>query len=167
MIRMIRISILLIVPIMFWGGSYLVPSVLKSENLTLLAGIVTALWGLDFIFFQKLGAVTNLNLLSSRDLALLNDRFSHIRQRVWYMAGICFSCSLLIWLIAAGQLISDVHVIAIVVGFLFAICIQYIAVFPFWFNELQAFQDRLKTSEAEKTKRDSMLKQMADAAKSN
>jgi hypothetical protein len=165
MIRLIRLSVIFISPALFWAGSYVFPSLLQAENLRLLSGIITALWAMDFIFFQRLGSLTNLNSLGSKDLENLNFRFVHIRQRVWWMAIVCLFCSILIWIITGGELVEDTHTMSLYVGVLFGICISYLAVFPFWFNELQAFQDRLKVSEAEKAKRDAALKQLTDAAK--
>lgn len=165
MIRLIRLFSILVCPVLFWVASYVFPSLLKAENLRLLSGIITALWAMDFIFFQRLGSITNLNSLSSRDLENLNFRFAHIRKRVWWMAAVCLVCSILIWMITSGELVKDIHALSIYVGILFGICISYLALFPFWFNELQSFQDHLKVTEAEKTKRDLALKQLADAAK--
>ena len=149
-------------PLLFWGGSYVVPSLLRVENLQLLSTIITILWGMDFVFFQKLGALTNLNALNSRDLEILNLRLDHIRKRVWMMAIVCLSCSMLIWFITSIDTPYDDHVIALIVGILFGICISYLIVFPFWFNELQSFQDKLKITEAKKVKQDLILQQLAD-----
>jgi len=163
MIRSIRLSVLLLIPLFFWGGSYVAPSLLAAENLKLLAAIITVLWGMDFVFFKKLGLLTNLDSLNSRDLEILNIRLDHIRRRVWAMALLCLLCSILIWIITSINTPYDEHTIALMVGILFGICVSYIAVFPFWFNELQSFQDKLKTTEAKKTKQDSILKQFVDA----
>jgi len=163
---MIRIAILLVIPLLFWGGSSIAPDLMGPENLKLLTAVVTSLWGLDFIFFQRLGALTNLNSVGSKNLAILEERFKQIRSRVWYMAAVCFVCSALIWFITSSDAIQSATVMALLIGGLFAICIQYIAVFPFWFNELQEFQDKLKIRDAEKAKQELALKQMAEAAKS-
>lgn len=165
MIRMIRIAILLVIPLLFWGGAHVAPDLMESDNLKLLTAVVTFLWGLDFFFFQRLGSLTNLNSVGSKNLAILEERFKQIRSRVWYMAAVCCACSALIWFITSSNVIQSATVVALLIGGLFAICVQYIAVFPFWFNELQEFQDKLKVREAEKSKQESALKQMADAAK--
>lgn len=154
---------MIIIPLVFWWVSYVVPSLVHPENLRLLAGIVTVLWTVDFVFFKKLGDISHLNLLSSKDLDNLGIRLSHIRKRVWWMAGWCLFCSIQIWIITGGELVEDVHLMALYVGALLGICASYLAVFPFWFNELQAFQDRLKIMEAEQKKRDQTLKQFANA----
>jgi hypothetical protein len=164
-IRLIRIAIWLIVPALFWAGSYVLPAIFKSENLRYLATVITFLWGLDLIFIQKMASLTNMDVLSSRALDNLDLRFANIRRRIWRMTAITFICSLMIWLIAGTTLIKNFHVESLVIGWLFSICISYVVVFPFWFDEFQAFQDKLKISAAEKLKQDGELKQLADAAK--
>ena len=163
MIRITRLAVLLLVPILFWGASYVAPNLVHADNLRLLATVVTVPWVLDFVFFQRLGSLTNLNALDSRNLERLNDRLAHIRKRVWWMAGICMVCSGLIWFLAAGQMLADPHHLALAIGFCVGICAQYLVVFPFWFNELQAFQDRLRTRDAKNAKKETVLKQMAEA----
>lgn len=76
------------------------------------------------------------------------------------MAICCSICSIAIWIITGIDTPYDDHTIAVFVGTLFGICISYLVIFPFWINELQSFQDKLKISEAKKEKQKSIVKQL-------
>lgn len=165
MIRRIRISILVLVPILFWYVSDAFPSLVKAENLRLLSGIITVIWATILWFFQRLGSLTNVDSLPSSQLQTLELRFEYTRHRVWWMAGVSLVSSFLIWAISSGELVTDVRLMALFVGVLFSFCVSYLVIFPFWFNELQAFQDKLKINAAEKSKRESEMKQFVEDGK--
>ena len=165
MIRLLRIGTLFVVPILFWYGAAIFPILVTSENLRFLGSIVSICWVIDFAFLQKIGNLTNLEAIGSADLRELNFKLANIRHRVWWMAGICLTCSILIWFVTAVDSIYDVRVIAFFVGILFSIVLSYLVVLPFWFNELQAYQDSLKSKSAEKFKRDTQVKMMNETAK--
>lgn len=165
MIKLIRTAIVLIVPLLFWVGAGSFPDLLKADNLRVLCAVITVLWSIDFVFLQRLASLTTLEALTSAELRNFSYRVKHIRKRAWRMAIICLICSILIWVVTSAKIVSDPVIVAVVVGVLFAICVSYIVVFPFWFNELHDFQDRLKTKVAEAVKRDAELKEMNDAKK--
>lgn len=166
MIRRIRIGIILCVPVLFWYASGTFPSLVKAENLRLLSGISTVIWALVLLFFQRIGSLTNFEALPSSQLQTLEFRFAYTRQRIWWMAGVSLVCSFLIWGIgSSSDIVPNTQVMAALIGTLFAICVSYLVIFPFWFNELQAFQDKLKISASEKAKREAELKSFSDAAK--
>lgn len=163
MIKLARISILLVTTLLFWAGSHIAPSLTQAENLRFLAAIITILLTVSLYFFRKLGSINNLELLDSRELEYFAFRSRDIRRKVWWMVGWGFLCSFLIWVVTGIEMPFDSHKVAAIIGFLFACCIYYLAIFPFWLNELQTFQDKLKIKMAMKSRQDLLLKQLEDA----
>lgn len=81
------------------------------------------------------------------------------------MVGVSVACSLSIWVLSSPNLIANVELRALAIGFLFSVCVSYMVIFLFWTDDLQNFQDSLKIAAAEKAKRDAELKAFAEAAK--
>lgn len=158
MLKVLRLLTLLVTPLVFWGAWYVVPDVLDAQGLRWLSGVVTVLWGLEFYFFQRLGAVSSVDGLSSREHERLVLRLASIRRRVWWIGGIGLACALIIWLLAALQLPTSSPLYAAAVGVLFGISLSYLILIPGWVNESQNFIDEVR-------RQDVLAKRRADTAK--
>ncbi len=159
MLKVLRLLTLLVTPLVFWGAWYVVPGILDAQGLRWLSGIVTVLWGLEFYFFQRLGAVSSIDGLSSKEHERLVLRLAAIRRRVWWIGGVGLACALTIWLLAALQLPTSSPLYAGAVGVLFGISLSYLILIPGWVNESQNFIDEVR-------RQDVLAKKRAEAAKS-
>ena len=157
--KAIRLTVLLVVPLLFWGAWYAAPALLEAEGLKWLSSLVALLWGLEFYFFRRLSEVSNVQGITTKEHERLVLRLSHLRKRVWWIGGIGFICSSLIWLLAALKLPAASPFYASLVGVLVGISISYLILIPGWLNETQEFIDKTRQSEAIK-------KKQADIAKS-
>lgn len=153
MFKVLRLLTLLITPLVFWGAWYVVPDLLDAQGLRWLSGIVTILWGLEFYFFQRLGGVSAVDGLSSKEHERLVLRLASIRRRVWWIGGIGLACALLIWLMAAMQLPASSPIYAALVGILFGISLSYLILIPGWVNESQGFVDEVRRQDVIAKKR--------------
>lgn len=152
-IRFIRVSVILLVPLVFWGFSYVLPSITKPENLRYLTAIITVLWTVAIYFLKRLNEIPNQDWLTSREVEKLTMRTAQIDKKTWRMLIVCAFCSVLIWPITADEVMNSPHLTALFVGILVGICASYLAVFPFWIKELQAFENDLKIKAATHKKR--------------
>lgn len=160
MLKALRLLTLLLTPVAFWAAWYIVPGVLDAQGLRWLSGIVTVLWGLEFYFFQRLGAASSVSGLSSKEFERLVLRLAAIRRRVWWIGGIGLICALTIWLLTALQLPLSSPLYAAAVGVLFGICLSYLILIPGWVNESQKFIDEARRQEAMAQRRAKMAKDL-------
>lgn len=161
MIRILRLSILLLIPFIFWASSYTFPEMLDPNNIKYLSAIVTILWVMCLAFFVKLDGLSNLTSLNSKNLYILDILLKNTRKKIWWVLIAGLICGVLIWVISSAGLGYDNHIIALLVGILFGVSVSYLSVIPFWFNELQSFQDNLKIREAKKTKMEMTVKKLS------
>lgn len=158
MLKLVRLLALLLTPVLFWGAWYVAPSILEGQSLRWLAGLVSVLWALEFYFFQRLGAVSGVEGLSSREHEKLLLRLRAVRKRVWWIGGIGLASALVIWLMASLNLPTSSPLYAGAVGFLLGISLSYLILIPGWLNESHDFVDEVK-------RQDTLAKKRAETSK--
>ncbi|OIQ84246.1 hypothetical protein GALL_339370 [mine drainage metagenome] len=158
MLKAIRLIVLVITPLIFCAAWYIAPSLLGAEALRFLSGLVVILWGLEFYFFRKLGEVSAVQGITSREHERLVIKLSLLRKRIWWVGGIGLICSVIIWMLATLGLPATSPIYASMVGVLVGISLSYLILLPGWFNESQEFIDEVRRLEASK-------KKLADIAK--
>lgn len=160
MLKIFRLLILLVTPLLFWGAWYVVPGLLDTTGLRWLSGVVTVLWGLEFYFLQRLSSVSAVDGLTSKEHQRLVLRLATIRRRVWWIGGVALACSLLIWVLTALQLPLSSPIYAALVGVLFGISLSYLILIPIWVNESQSFIDKVQEQSAASKKRSELIKNL-------
>lgn len=158
MLKLARLIVLIATPIFFWGAWYYAPSLLEADGLRWLSGVVTILWALEFYFFRKLGDVSAVQGISTREHERLVLRLASIRKRVWWIGGIGLICALTMWVMSALKLPLSSPIYAGLVGVLFGISLSYLILIPGWFNESQEFIDEAR-------RRDAQIKKQAEITK--
>jgi hypothetical protein len=123
-----------------------------------LSGLVTILWALEFHFFRKLGDVSAIQGITSKEHERLVVKLVALRKRIWWVGGIGLICSISIWILAALSLPVTSPIYASMVGVLVGISFSYLILIPGWFNESQNFIDEARRQEA-------MKKKLADTTK--
>lgn len=156
--KAIRLAVLISAPMFFWAAWYIAPALLEAEGLKWLSGLVTLLWGLEFYFFRRLSEVSNVQGITTKEHERLVLRLARLRKRVWWIGGIGFVCSSLIWLLAALKLPATSPFYASLVGILVGISISYLILIPGWLNETQEFIDKTRQIEAIKKKQAEIAK---------
>lgn len=154
MLTAFRLISLLITPVVFWGAWYFLPDLLTKEWLQWLSGIGGVLWALELYFLERLGSVTAVQGLTTRERERLLLRAAVVRRRVWWIGIVALACAGLIWLMAAMDLPTSSPLYAALVGVLFGINLSYLVLIPAWLNESQEFIERLNHEEQTKAKRD-------------
>lgn len=160
MLKAFRILLLLFTPLVFWGAWYVVPEMLNGQGLRWFSGLVTILWGLELLFYQRLGDVSKVDGLSSREHERLVMRLAAIRRRVWWIGGVGLFSALTIWLLAMLQLPATSPFFAAAVGVLFGISLSYLVLIPAWFNESQNFIDEVRRQDVLSKKRAESVKEL-------
>jgi hypothetical protein len=153
-----RILLLCATPLLFWAAWYVSPSVLDAEGLKWLSGLVTALWALEFYFFRKLGEVSAVQGISSKEHERLLIKLASFRRRIWWIGGVGLLCSIVIWVLAASKLPTSSPIYAGFVGMLVGISLSYLILIPGWLNESQSFIDKVRQQEAQKKKQLDIVK---------
>lgn len=158
MLKAIRLVVLVVTPLIFCAAWYLAPSLLSADALRWLSSLVAVLWALEFYFFRKLGEVSAVQGITSKEHERLVIKLSLLRKRIWWVGGIGLICSVIIWVLAALSLPATSPIYASMVGVLVGISLSYLILLPGWFNESQEFIDEARRQEASK-------KKLADIAK--
>lgn len=158
MLKFLRLGILLLCPLLFGAAWYLLPALLASEAVRWLSAVFTAVWGLELLFFRRLSEVSAVSGLSTREHERLAMRLAAIRKRVWWIGAIGLACSALNWLLAMLELPASSPLYAAAVGMLFGISVSYLVLVPAWFNESQAFIDKVRLQAETEKRRQEVLK---------
>lgn len=165
MLKALRLFVLIITPLIFCAAWYLAPTILKAEALRFLSGLVAILWALEFYFFRKLGEVSSVQGITSKEHELLVIRLALLRRRIWWIGGIGLVCSVIIWILATLGLPATSPIYASMVGVLVGISLSYLILLPGWFNESQAFIDEARRQEALKKKLADVTKTLGSPSK--
>lgn len=64
--KAIRLTVLLVVPLLFWGAWYAAPALLEAEGLKWLSGPSRIVVGLEFYFFRRLSEVSNVQGITTK-----------------------------------------------------------------------------------------------------
>ena len=152
MLKALRILVLVVTPLIFCAAWYLAPTLLSAEALRWLSGLVAVLWALEFYFFRKLGDVSAVQGITSKEHERLVIKLSLLRKRIWWVGGIGLICSVIIWVLATLSLPATSPIYASMVGVLVGISLSYLILLPGWFNESQEFIDEARRQEASKKK---------------
>lgn len=158
MLKIIRLAILVITPIIFYGVWFVVPVLMQPDTTKWLLGIIVPLWGLELYFFQQLGDVSTVKGLSSKERQRLKLRLDYIRRRVWWVGGIATLCSLAIWIMIVMGLTADSPIYAAFTGFLFGVTISYLVLIPGWFGEIHGLIDDARNRDDLSKRREEELK---------
>lgn len=161
MLKLLRLLILFIVPLVFLAVWYAVPSILSPSRLMWLSGIVTILWALEFYFFQRLNFVSQVQGLSASEHGRLVLRLDSIRRRVWWIGAIGVASSLLIWFMAAMSLPATSPVYATMVGFLVGVSVSYLILIPFWIGESQHFIEEMALRESQRKRAEDAIEKLS------
>lgn len=153
MFKFLRLLTLLLTALVFWGAWYVMPSLLSGESLRWLAGLVSILWALEFYLFQRLGVLSGVEGLSSKEHERLVLRMASIRRRIWWIGGVGLASAIVIWVLASLDLPTTSPIYAGAAGFLVGISLSYLILIPGWLNESQDFMDEVKRQDTLKKKR--------------
>jgi len=165
MLKFIRLLVLVITPLVFCAAWYLAPTLLSADALRWLSGLVTLLWAMEFYFFRKLGEVSAVQGITSKEHERLIIKLSMLRKRIWWIGGIGLICSIIIWVLATLSLPATSPIYASMVGILVGISLSYLILLPGWFNESQEFIDEVRRQEALKKKLADITKVLDSASK--
>lgn len=165
MLKAFRLLVLLTTPLFFWGAWHVAPELLNADGLKWLSGLVALLWALEFYFFRKLSEVSAVQGITSKEHERLIFKLASLRKRVWWIGGIGFVCSAVIWLLAASKLPMTSPFYASMVGVLVGISVSYLILIPGWLSETQEFIDNARKSDASKKKQVDIAKVLESKSK--
>ena len=165
MLKIVRLLVLVTTPLFFWGAWHVAPELLDADGHKWLSGLVALLWGLEFYFFRKLSEVSAVQGITSKEHERLIFKLASFRKRVWWIGGIGFVCSAVIWLLAASKLPMTSPFYASMVGVLVGISISYLILIPGWLNETQEFIEKARQAEALKKKQVDIAKALEPKSK--
>lgn len=165
MLRVARLLVIICVPLLFWMGWWVSPSLVSPENMRFLGAIFVLVWGISFHFLRRCSELSNLSGLNGREHERLVFKLGQIRLRVWWIGAIALVSSFLIWLIGSMSGTATGEFAPIAIGVLVGISLSHLIVIPGWFNEIYAFTDKVRLCEERKKRAEAALKQIADGRK--
>lgn len=148
MIQAIRILVLTICTLLFWGAWYLFPSLFESGRFSSLVAVGAIIWTADLFFLRKLSELSSLDGLNNSERERLLEKLENLRRRVWWTGGIGSFCSAVIWILVSSELAKQSPFNAAAVGFFVGVSLSYLVLIPFWFNEVQRFIERVNHDKA-------------------
>jgi len=139
-----RLATLFVVPLAIVVAALAWPKLLDQENLRILAGAIVAIGGLFAWLFKQLMDATRIEGLVARERERLREAALRIRVRMWRIAAVCGVAAILLFVVAAARdSFTDLQ-LAYIVGVLMGIACSYVALVPFWFEELNSFVEEVR-----------------------
>lgn len=161
MLKIFRLVILTMSPILFGLAWYVLPELLEPGALKWLSGIFAFAWTIEFVVLRMVdGLHTSVSSLSSREHERLGYRLVVIRGRIFWMAGIGLACTIVAWLLAVLNLPATSVLYAAAFGFLLGVCLSYLVLMPYWYKEVQHFLESIRLQADIETRRKAALKDL-------
>ncbi|WP_429352587.1 hypothetical protein [Paraburkholderia sp. 32] len=142
------------------------PELLSGKTVKYFAAIFGLLATILSVFFSQLNSTTGVGVLSSREMERYTVARVDIRKRFWLVIGLCFSCSVLMWILSEAPISDNPRINGAVIGFLLFVGVTYLLVVARWINDLSAFADRMRLIEQQRKEHEAVIKRLTDAAKS-
>lgn len=161
MFLLIRITILVLVPLLFYCAAQTWSPLVEKESLRYLAVVFSVVWGGVLWIFNKLNDVAKVDGLVARERERLRDATQGIRHRLWWISGVCLGSAGSFFLLSAATE-TDRNVVAIASGALIGIALSYLVVVPRWHEELQSFIEKVRDREEQRKELERAMKDMPE-----
>ena len=152
-----RILLIFLAPLLLTGASVVFPPLLSSESLRWMSGIVSVLWALEMYFLRHLESVSGVDGLTAKERERLTLRLESVRRRIWSVGIMCLFCSVVLLVISSSGWSPQPMWAVLCVGCLVGVCVYYLSVIPVWYAEAQSFIDKARARVSQNKERERLI----------